>query len=329
VVVAFHVATLTTGWALPLTRTGLSPVGTRRHSWRTEDRPTGSSTVACSEKDDPGLGIFRSRLLLLFIVVAAAVLHPEAGFGAENAAAPPAPSASSTPEPAQSGDLAPTNAATLPSAGTVPSIAEWLNQAVRVRAGAQVLDRPSSDGKLLGGIRAGAEVKAIGIVSGGQWVQIELPDQQRAYISSEAVEINNSTGPPPTGQEPAPAKAAALGTTAPEATAAPAVLRGPVTRVPNAATLVVSDQRVRLLGIDPGPPNYLTSFENWIRSQGTLSCEPEAQTGRYQYFTANGVDVAEAAILNGAGRVGDGATPGYRERETEARQGHRGLWQGP
>jgi hypothetical protein len=38
VVVAFHVATLTTGRALPLTRTGLSPVGTRQLSWRTEDR---------------------------------------------------------------------------------------------------------------------------------------------------------------------------------------------------------------------------------------------------------------------------------------------------
>ena len=37
-VVAFHVATLTTRRALPLTRTGLSPVGTRQLSWRTEDR---------------------------------------------------------------------------------------------------------------------------------------------------------------------------------------------------------------------------------------------------------------------------------------------------
>src|SRR5208282_4203743 len=37
-VVAFHAATLATGRALPLTRTGLSPVGTRQLSWRTEDR---------------------------------------------------------------------------------------------------------------------------------------------------------------------------------------------------------------------------------------------------------------------------------------------------
>jgi len=97
---------------------------------------------------------------------------------------------------------------------------------------------------------------------------------------------------------------------------------------PNAATLVVADQRIRLSGIDPGPSTVLSPFENWIRAQGALLCEPDAQTGRYRCFTSGGIDVAEAAILNGAGRVGDGATSGYREREAEARQGHRGPWQG-
>ena len=90
----------------------------------------------------------------------------------------------------------------------------------------------------------------------------------------------------------------------------------------------MGDQRIRLSGIDPGPPTVLPPFETWVRAQGALQCEPEAQTGRYRCFTSNGVDVAEAAILNGAGRVGDGATPAYRERETDARQTHRGLWQG-
>ena len=65
-----------------------------------------------------------------------------------------------------------------------------------------------------------------------------------------------------------------------------------------------------------------------MRGQGALMCEPDAQTYRYRCFTSSGVDVAEAAILNGAGRVGDGAAPSYREREAEARQGRRGLWQG-
>ncbi len=99
--------------------------------------------------------------------------------------------------------------------------------------------------------------------------------------------------------------------------------------MPNAATLVVGDQRVRLSGIDPGPADVLGPFESWVRGQGDLACEPDAQTGRYRCFTSGGVDIAEAAILNGSGRVGDGAIPEYRDSETQARQAHRGLWQGP
>ena len=216
-----------------------------------------------------------------------------------------------------------------PAAGNSPTIVEWLNQTVHLRDTVQALDRPSSDGKATGRIRGGAEVKAIGIVAGREWVQIELPDQVLAYIPVGAVELNESTAASSPGQKAEPAAAPMPGATSPEPASTAAIVQGPVTRVPNAATLVVGDQRIRLSGVDPGPPTVLAPFENWMRAQGALSCEPEAQTGRYRCFTSGGVDVAEAAIFNGAGRVGDGATPGYRERETEARQAHRGLWQGP
>jgi endonuclease YncB( thermonuclease family) len=93
--------------------------------------------------------------------------------------------------------------------------------------------------------------------------------------------------------------------------------------------LVVGDQRIRLSGIDPGPAEVLGPFENWVEAQGDLVCDPDAQTWRYHCLTGSGIDVAEAAILNGAGRVGDGATPQYRDSETQARNAKRGLWQGP
>jgi endonuclease YncB( thermonuclease family) len=99
--------------------------------------------------------------------------------------------------------------------------------------------------------------------------------------------------------------------------------------VPNAATLVVGDQRLRLAGIDPGPPAALGSFEKWVEAQGALDCEQQAQTGRYRCLTGGAIDVAQAAILNGAGRVGDGASPAYRVSETEARIAKRGLWGQP
>ena len=218
-----------------------------------------------------------------------------------------------------------------------PTVEEWLNQNVRLHDTVQAVDRPSSDGKPSGEIRAGAEVKAIGLVAGKHWVQIELPDHSLAYVPRAAIEFENDTvapSAPVAGQSAAPtgAEAAAPPITSPPAAtpaAAPGVIRGPVTKVPNAATLVVANQRLRLSGIDPGPEGVLAPFESWVRSQGELTCEPDAQTGRYHCFTAGGVDIAEAAILNGAGRVGDGATPAYRESETAARQARRGLWQAP
>jgi endonuclease YncB( thermonuclease family) len=223
------------------------------------------------------------------------------------------------------------------AAEPAPAVEEWLNQNVRLHDTVQAVDRPSSDGKPSGEIRAGAEVKAIGLLAGKHWVQIELPDRSLAYVPMAAIEFENDVVAP---SAPAAARGAALtgGEAAPPPTttppvvtpaAAPGAIRGPVTRVPNAATLVVADQRLRLSGIDPGPGEALAPFESWVRGQGALMCEPDAQTGRYRCFTSGGVDVAEAAILNGAGRVGDGAKPEYRDSETQARTAKRGLWGKP
>lgn len=230
---------------------------------------------------------------------------------------------------------------TAPSAAPAPQVEEWLNQNVRLEKTVQALDRPSANGKPSGEIRAGAEVKAIGLVAGKHWVQIELPDNSRAYVTRTSIEFENGPAAPkpataaagPGTPSSAPESATPPTTSPPTSptttstpAASPGIIRGPVTRIPNAATLVVNDQRIRLSGIDPGPQGALAPFENWVRGQGALTCEPDAQTGRYHCFTGDRVNIAEAAILNGAGRVGDGATPAYRESEAAARQGRRGLW---
>ncbi len=227
-----------------------------------------------------------------------------------------------------------------------PTVEEWLNQPVLLRETVRAMSQPSPGAKPLSEIRAGAEVEAVGLVAEKHWVQIELPDHSRAYVPREAIEYasNSAALVPAAGRQGASSPAAPTPASTASATAAasarapgPTVtpvsatgaIRGKVTRVPNAATLVVGDQRVRLSGIDPGPSEVLGPFAGWVAGQGDLVCNPDAQTGRYRCLTGAGVDVAEAAILNGSGRVGDGATPEYRDSETQARQAHRGLWQGP
>ncbi len=286
--------------------------GTQRRGRESGIRSSSRSCIGPPSRSSAAT--FRFGLLSLIVSIVLAVLDAGSSLSAADSTAPT--TSSTVADPGQP----------VPSGTQAPVIVDWLNQTVRLHDTVQVLDRPSSDSKAIGRIRAGAEVKAIAIVAGDQWVQVELPDQGIAYIPREAVELNDSAAARSTGQGPAPAS---LGPISPNATAAPEIIRGPVTKVPNAGTLVVADHRIRLSGIDPGPSTVLSPFETWIRAQGALLCEPEAQTGRYRCFTSSGIDVAEAAILNGAGRVGDGATPSYRDREADARQGHRGLWQGP
>ena len=241
------------------------------------------------------------------------------------------------------------------AAAAPPLVEEWLNQPVRLRETVTATSLPASDASPSGEIRAGAEVKAIGLVAGKHWVQIELPDGSRAYVPRDAIEYENTGAqpppaaspgaPPPTAAPaaqtapaaalpnpaptPAPTPPDAAGAPAPTPAAAPGVIRGKVSRVPNAATLVVGDQRVRLSGIDPGPVTVVAPFQSWVEAQGEIACKPDAQTGRFRCMTASGVDVAEAAILNGTGRVGDGAIPEYRTSETQAREAKRGLWAEP
>jgi endonuclease YncB( thermonuclease family) len=248
------------------------------------------------------IAIGRARLLLGCAAIAAAA----GGVAAPAAGGPAAPS----------------------STAAAPAVEEWLNQPVRLRDTAEARDRPAADGKPAGEIRAGAEVKAIGLVAGKNWVEIELPDHAIAYLPRAAIEYETAgaaapaTPPPSTNPPPTPAA------TVPRSGPAGAI-RGTVSKVPNAATLVVAEQRIRLSGIDPGPQAVLAPFEKWVEAQGVLDCEPEAQTGRYRCLTGGGVDVAQAAILNGSGRVGDGAPPAYRDSETQARNAGRGLWGQP
>ncbi len=106
-------------------------------------------------------------------------------------------------------------------------VAEPERAAARDGAGA---DRPSPDGKPSGEIRAGAEVKAIGLVAGKHWVQIELPDHSLAYVPRAAIEFENDAGAPSApaaarGAAPTGAEAAPPPTTTPPAATPAAALR--------------------------------------------------------------------------------------------------------
>jgi len=104
------------------------------------------------------------------------------------------------------------------------------------------------------------------------------------------------------------------------------LINGPVTDVRDVATWVVDGRTVRLFGIDPGPPKHLASLVDWVRAKGAVECLLQVPTQLYRCFTATGEDIAEAALLAGIGRAGEGAKAAYQSAESNARRMGKGLW---
>lgn len=109
-------------------------------------------------------------------------------------------------------------------------------------------------------------------------------------------------------------------------TAPAANIKGFVTEVLNEATLLVGGRTVHLASIEPSGSATLTrQFTRWLRSQGPyVTCEPRDHG--YRCLTSNGVDVAQAAIMNGAGRPAAGAPPDYFVAQNKAETHRRGMW---
>ncbi len=107
----------------------------------------------------------------------------------------------------------------------------------------------------------------------------------------------------------------------------PDVLTGSPSVV-DTATLVVDGHRVLLMGIDGLTGVYASGLQTFIASYGnSVTCTLIAQGPYYHCVTASqNVDVAEAALLNGAAKTNDSATPSQKAKEAQSRSAGRGVW---
>jgi endonuclease YncB( thermonuclease family) len=144
--------------------------------------------------------------------------------------------------------------------------------------------------------------------------------QEAAHVAVQ--DIAPDTNPPPVeGERPNQDRQQVGGPSKPTL-----VINGPVTDVRDVATWVVDGRTVRLFGIDPGPPKLLASLVNWVRAKGAVECLLQVPTQLYRCFTTTGEDIAEAALLAGIGRAGEGARAAYQSAESNARRMGKGLW---
>ncbi len=96
-------------------------------------------------------------------------------------------------------------------------------------------------------------------------------------------------------------------------------------QVVDTATLILNGQRLSLAGVEGEGGDYARQLQSLIDSQGrVVSCALQARG--YLCTLPNGMDIARAALYNGAARADDDASDDYRQQAEAARAARRGLW---
>lgn len=134
--------------------------------------------------------------------------------------------------------------------------------------------------------------------------------------------------PPPAAIVPSSPPAPAAGTAKSDNTASvmpkPQAIAGKA-RVIDTATLQVDRQTIKLDGIEGVSGAAAQELQSFIDAQGRqVECTPVQAA--YRCLTKQGVNVAEAALLNGAARTTRESSERLRSLERQARNSHRGIW---
>jgi hypothetical protein len=126
--------------------------------------------------------------------------------------------------------------------------------------------------------------------------------------------------PPPETRAAAPGAAPLPPPVPPGPVAGRASILGPVRLLVSGVALDLADIEAG----EGGDPRLLDVF--LAKHGGMASCEPVAGSRRHRCLTADGIDLAEAALYNGLARVMRDASDAYRYAERAAREARRGIW---
>ncbi|MGB6347971.1 MAG: hypothetical protein WBF40_11545 [Methyloceanibacter sp.] len=159
------------------------------------------------------------------------------------------------------------------------------------------------------------------------------PEAKLAALAPEPRAAETTTvvarEPAPALEEPEPAYEEPDNVVAPEPMPLPPPpsleLSGTVERVIDTGTLKIEGETVVLAGIKGLGSPYRDQLAKFIEEQGSqIRC---VAAGERHICFVGSVDLALAALTNGAARLATDATPQYREASDEARRNRRGIFQ--
>jgi hypothetical protein len=179
-------------------------------------------------------------------------------------------------------------------------IIEWVNQDFRVEKPSSVYKAAADNSDALGEVLAGSDIRVIGVVVDGDWLEVLMPDGTTVgFIPSDAVPAAVSPPPPPISGHP--------------------VLR-------DTGTLTIGDRTFPLAGIDGVSGPAVEDMQKYIASYGdTVTCDPEGLV-RYVCTLPDGTDLARLALVNGAARLAVNARDEYAQQLEIAQHEKRGIW---
>src|SRR5580658_9362677 len=189
-----------------------------------------------------------------------------------------------------------------PAATAAPpaKIIEWVNQDFRVEKPSSVYKAAADSSDALGEILAGSDIRVIGVVVNGDWLEVLMPDGTTVgFIPSDAVPA--AVSPP-----------------------APPIAGHPIMR--DTGILTIGDRTFPLAGVDgvSGPP--VDEMQKYIADRGdTVTCDPEGLV-RYVCTLPDGTDLARVALVNGAARLAVNARDEYSQQLEIAQHERRGIW---
>jgi hypothetical protein len=240
-------------------------------------------------------------------------------------------------------------------------IFDWVNRTVTADRDLAVLGAPSDGAETIGRVRQGVQVFVVGLVAGGNWLQLRMPDGATlgyvrgadfpAALGPPAAPQTAATPTPPATAAPTPPAAATTAAApppqaeaaapppaetpapAPAETATPteaaepaeAVITGHPT-VLDTATLEIGDRLVSLYGIVGLDGQAAAGLQQYIDgSGGSVTCHQQGET-RHVCVLPDNTDVAMAALINGAAMLGPDAPDSYLAERNDAVRNQRGLW---
>jgi endonuclease YncB( thermonuclease family) len=155
----------------------------------------------------------------------------------------------------------------------------------------------------------------------------QAPQAQLAAVNSKPLAAETVAVREPEKQaQPEPEPDAAAG--APESMplpTPPVELSGTVEKVIDTGTLEIQGETIMLAGVQGLGSPYRDQLAKFIEEQGShIRCTATGE--RHVCFVGN-IDLALAALTNGAARLAIDATPQYQKAAEEARRHHRGIFQ--